>query len=192
MSGASVPKTRRATYADLEAVPENLVAEILAGELITSPRPRPAHALASAVLGGELMGPFHRGRGGPGGWVILDEPELHLGPEPDVLVPDLAGWRRERMPELPLDVPGFTLAPDWVCEILSPSTAVLDRARKLPIYARERVRHAWLIDPAVHTLEVYRLAGEHFALLVTHHGEVSVRAEPFEALELELGGLWAR
>jgi Uma2 family endonuclease len=143
------------------------------------------------VLGGELSGPFHRGtRGGPGGWVLLDEPELHLHGG-QVLVPDLAGWRRERMPQVP-DAAAFELAPDWVCEVLSPSTEAMDRATKLPIYAAERVSHAWLIDPMVRTLEAYRLEGSRWTLLGTWTGEAHVRVEPFEALELELGALWAR
>jgi Uma2 family endonuclease len=139
----------------------------------------------------DLGTPFHRGRGGPGGWVILDEPELHLGPEPDVLVPDLAGWRRTRMPEVP-DVPAFTLAPDWVCELLSPSTEAIDRADKMPIYAREGVAHAWLVDPQVRTLEVFELDGASWRLRATYRGDRAVRAVPFDAIELDLAALWAR
>jgi Uma2 family endonuclease len=130
------PRARPATYDDLIEVPDHLVAEIIDGELHTTPRPAPRYADASSGLGGALRGPFDRGRGGPGGWRILDEPELHLGP--DVLVPDLAGWRRERLPALP-DEAYFTLAPDWVCEVLSPSTMALDRTRKLAVYVREQV-----------------------------------------------------
>ena len=178
---------RRASYADLEALPENQVGEIIAGTLYSSPRPASPHAVASSQLGGELILPFTRGRGGPGGWVILDEPELHLAE--DVLVPDLAGWRIERMPEPP-KVAAFTLAPDWVCEVLSPSTAVLDRTVKLPVYAREGVRHVWLLDPLARTLEVFRWEGAHYVLAVRHAGRVSVRVEPFEALVLELAWLW--
>ncbi|HYO51810.1 Uma2 family endonuclease [Archangium sp.] len=176
-----------ATYADLEALPEDVVGEIIGGELHVSPRPAAPHTVAASVLGVELGGPFHRGRGGPGGWVLLDEPELHLGQ--DVLVPDLAGWRRERMPRAPRTA-AFTLAPDWVCEVLSPSTATLDRAAKLPVYAREGVRHVWFLDPEARMLEVFRLEGVRYSLLVTHTGTARVRAEPFEALELELAALW--
>jgi len=136
-----------------------------------------------------LGNPFHRGSGGPGGWVSLDEPELHL--QSDVLVPDLAGWRRERMPEVP-DTAAFELAPDWVAEILSPSTAAVDRADKLPIYARERVQHAWLIDPRLQTLEAFALNGARYELIGTWRGSAVVRVPPFEALELELSALWAR
>jgi Uma2 family endonuclease len=184
------PTLRRPpTYADLVALPANVVGEIVAGELHASPRPASKHAAASSYLGGELYAPFGRGRGGPGGWIILDEPELHLGD--DVLVPDLAGWRRERMPELP-DTAAFTLAPDWVAEVLSPSTSRLDRVGKLPIYAREAVPHVWLVDPVAEVLEVYRLEHDRYTLLLTAGGEAAVRAEPFDAIELSLASLWAR
>lgn len=183
------PVPRAATYADLEALPPNVVGELVGGELHVSPRPAAKHAAASSQLGGELYGPFGKGRGGPGGWIILDEPELHLGA--DALVPDLAGWRRARMPELP-DVAAFTLAPDWVAEVLSPSTARLDRVGKLPVYAREGVGHVWLIDPVAQTLEVFRLDGARYALVLTAGGDAVVRAEPFDAIELALPALWAR
>src|SRR5947208_11163960 len=147
---------RPATYQDLLALPEHVVGEIIGGELIVSPRPGPRHAVAASVLGGELVPPYHSGRGGPGGWWILFEPELHLGD--DVLVPDLAGWRRERMPALP-DVVGFELAPDWVCEVISPTTARIDRGRKLRVYAREQGAHLWFVDPLARPIEVYRLEG---------------------------------
>ena len=175
----------RATYADLEALPEHVVGELINGELYASPRPAMPHAVTSSVLGAKLNGAFHRG--GPGGWVLLDEPELHLGQ--DVLVPDLAGWRRERMPRAPRTA-ACTLAPDWVCEVLSPSTSRLDRKAKLPVYAREGVRHVWFVDPEARTLEVFRLEGAHHSPLATHTGTARVRAEPFEALELELAALW--
>lgn len=178
-----------ATYADLEALPANVVGEILDGVLYAQPRPASRHAVAASRLGGELGPPFDRGRGGPGGWVLLDEPELHLGG--DVLVPDVAGWRRERMPEIP-DVAAFELAPDWVCEVLSPSTAAIDRGEKLRIFARERVAHAWLVDPIVKTLEVLRLDGETYRVVGAWHDDVRVRAEPFGAIELALAALWAR
>lgn len=183
------PVKRRATYEDLLAVPAHRVAEIIDGVLVTSPRPAARHAWASSSLGGELHGPFMRGRGGPGGWILLDEPELHLGA--DVLVPDLAGWRRERMPELP-ETSAFELAPDWVCEVLSPSTAATDRAEKMPIYARERVTNMWLVDPIARTLEVCRLEQGRWVLLATWRDDAKVRAEPFADFELDLSGLWAK
>ena len=101
------------------------------------------------------------------------------------------GWRRERMPEIP-DVPFFELAPDWLCEILSPSTAARDRTRKMHHYARAGVRHVWLVDPVPETLEVFRLDGEGWRLALSVAGRTAVRAEPFEALELDLAALWAR
>ncbi|HEY5955903.1 MAG TPA: Uma2 family endonuclease, partial [Polyangiaceae bacterium] len=161
------PAVRHATYEDLVDVPSHLVAELINGQLITSPRPAPPHALAATSLSGELHGPFDRGRGGPGGWVILYEPELHLNG--DALVPDLAGWRRERMPVLP-PTSAFELAPDWVCEVLSPSTAAIDRTAKVPIYAREAVSHVWLIDPLAQTLEVLRLDGGNFRIVGAFRG----------------------
>ncbi len=178
---------REATYEDLLAVPPHQVGQIIAGELIASPRPASDHAAASSSLGGELYGPFQRGRGGPGGWWIVDEPELHLGK--DVLVPDLAGWRRTRMPDMPR-VPFFSLAPDWVCEVLSPSTAGLDRVRKKHIDAREGVEYVWLVDPVGRTLEVFQLRDGQWLELGAWSGEDTIRAAPFDAIELELGALW--
>jgi Uma2 family endonuclease len=185
MSGSTT--RRRATYQDLCAVPDHKVAEILDGELIVTPRPALRHASASSGLAGNLWGPFQGGRGGPGGWWILFEPELHLGD--DIVVPDLAGWRRERLPAVP-DAGHLTLAPDWACEILSPTTERVDRSRKLRVYAREGVGHLWLLDPLVRTLEVLRLEGGRWVLLATHADTDVVRAEPFEAIEIELPTLW--
>jgi Uma2 family endonuclease len=176
-----------ATYEDLLKVPDHLVAEIVDGELYTSPRPAPRHAHASSRLGGVLDAPFDRGRGGPGGWRILDERELHL--DRDVLVPDLAGWRRERMPELP-DETYFSLAPDWIGEVLSPSTAALDRVKKLTVYARERVEHAWLVDPTAQTVEVLKIENGRWMILSTCGGLDVVRLPPFEAADLDLAILW--
>lgn len=178
---------RPATYDDLLKVPDQFVAEILDGELYTSPRPSPRHADASSGLGGALRGPFDRGRGGPGGWRILDEPEIHLAA--DVVVPDLTGWRRERLPSIP-DEAFIAVAPDWICEVLSPSTVSIDRVKKLAIYARERVAHAWLIDPIARTVEILRLDTGGWLIVATFSDLDVVRAEPFEAIELELSLLW--
>ncbi len=183
------PAKRKATYEDLLAVPDHVVAEILNGVLITHPRPASRHARASSRLGVELGGPFDRGRGGPGGWILLDEPELHL--HGDVVVPDLAGWRRERMPELP-DTAGFDLPPDWVCEVLSPSTEAVDRAEKMPIYLREGVAWVWLVDPIARTLEAFQGESGRWVVLGTWRDEARVRVAPFDAFELELAGLWAK
>ena len=167
-----------------------MVAEVIGGQLHLHPRPAKPHAAAATALGEELGPPFKRGRGGPGGWVLLDEPEIHLGS--DILVPDLGGWRVERMPELVDDEPYFTLAPDWVCEVLSPRSAKYDRTDKLSIYAREQVRWAWLVDPLQRTLEALRLDAGRWTLLGTWRDEAFVRVEPFDAIELELGVLWQR
>jgi Uma2 family endonuclease len=181
------PVRRPATYDDLVRLPENMVGEILDGELHASPRPRLRHALAASSLTGEILGPFQNAKGGPGGWWILAEPELHLGP--DVLVPDLGGWRRERLPVFPDDA-AMTLAPDWVCEVISPSTGRIDRVKKLPIYARESVAHAWIVDPVLRTLEVFRREGSAWLLAFTASDGDVVRAAPFEAIEIDLLALW--
>ncbi|AKT37541.1 Uma2 family endonuclease [Chondromyces crocatus] len=177
-----------ATYADLEAVPPHMVGEIIAGTLFMSPRPAPKHAMASSTLGMVLGSPFQLGVGGPGGWWILDEPELHLGD--DVLVPDLAGWRRERMPRLP-ESAHFPLAPDWICEVLSPSTAEDDCYDKLPVYAREGVSWAWLVDPIERALEIHHLSPrKRWETEMLAKASAVVRAAPFDAIELPLSVLW--
>jgi len=178
-----------ATYEDLLAVPEGLVAELIGGELVTQPRPASRHARAGSRLGALLDGPFDRGSGGPGGWLLLDEPELHLGSE--VLVPDLGGWRRERMPEMP-DVAYFELAPDFCCEILSPSTAQIDRVRKMPVYAQHGVGHVWLVDPVLRSLEVFALDGQSYRVTSAHAEAEVVHAPPFDAIGLDLSLLWQR
>jgi len=157
------------------------------GELYATPRPALPHTHAATALGAEVWDAFHRGRSGPGGWVILFEPELHFGK--DVVVPDLAGWRRSRLPEVP-DEAYMTLAPDWICEVLSARTETLDRTKKLRVYARVRIGHAWLLDPLRQTLEVLALASGKWSPLRTLEGRGKVRAEPFDAIEIELGVLW--
>ena len=180
---------QHATYEDLMHVPEHRVAEIIDGALYSMPRPAVPHAKTSSMLAGHIIGPFSMGLGGPGGWFILFEPELHLGS--DVVVPDLGGWRCERMPSLP-NTAFIELAPDWVCEVLSPGTYRLDRTRKMRIYAREGVGHLWFIDPIERMLEVYRLvAGQWMVVSVFADDEV-VRAEPFDAIEINLALLWSR
>jgi Uma2 family endonuclease len=182
-----LPAEKFATYEDLFDLPETLVGEIISGQLITHPRPAPKHARAYSALGRRLGVPFDDGQDGPGGWWILDEPELHLGR--DVLVPDLAGWRRERMPSLP-EAAWFELPPDWVCEILSPSTARLDRVTKLPLYALHGVRHAWLVDPDLRTLEVFENRDGKWLLLSALENGAEVREAPFDATSFSLGNLW--
>ncbi len=182
------PARRNARYEDILALPQNLVGEILCGELHAHPRPAPRHARAYSALTGNLWNPYDGGIGGPGGWWIIDEPEIHLAE--DIVVPDIAGWRRQRMPELP-DTAWFELVPDWVCEILSPSTSRIDRAVKMPIYSREGIGHLWLVDPDAHTLEVYRLQDDgHWLLLTTLEEDDPVRQPPFEAVSFPLNSLW--
>jgi Uma2 family endonuclease len=172
-------------------VPAHRHAEIVNGTLYVMSRPAPRHASATSMLGVEIGGPFQRGRGGPGGWWILDEPELQLVPKEPV-IPDLAGWRVARMPALP-DTACFTLVPDWACEVLSRSTEKLDRDGKLPYYAEHGVRHVWLLDPIDKRLEVYSLDVEarRWREVQIHHGDTAVRAAPFDAIELDLGALWS-
>lgn len=180
---------KRATYEDVLAADPRLVAQVLDGVLYTQPRPSLRHAQVTTELTSSLNPPFRHGRGGPGGWIFLIEPELHLGVEPDILVPDLAAWRTSRMAEVPAE-PYLALAPDWVAEVLSPSTARIDRGVKLPIYAREGVGHAWLLDPAAQTVEVLRLDGTGYRLVGTWGGRETARLEPFVDVMFELRLLW--
>jgi hypothetical protein len=174
-------------WSALEDVPEGLVGEIVAGAIRVSPRPGPAHLEASSGLGVLLGGPFQFGfGGGPGGWVILDEPRVRFGEE--CRVPDLAGWRTDRYRRP--DAGPYEVAPDWVCELLSVSKAVEDRTEKLPLYAAHGVRHAWVIDAVAQTLEVLRLEGARWTIAQTFGGDARVRAEPFEAIEIELALVW--
>jgi Uma2 family endonuclease len=177
-----------ATYQDVLDAPEHMVAEIVRGALHLHPRPAPRQLRASSSLGGELHGPFCRRRGGPGGWWILDEPELHLGA--DVLVPDIGGWRRERMPKLP-DAAWFDLPPDWVCEVLSPSTRQIDLTEKRDIYGEAGIGHLWLVDPVARTLEAFALEAGRWTLIAAERDDAEVRVPPFDAIALELGALWA-
>ena len=181
------PKPKSATYADIEALPPNVVGEIAFGVLHTHPRPAPRHGRASSVLGYELLGPFDFGRGGPGGWVFIDEPELHLGEH--VIVPDIAGWRRERLTELPATA-YFETPPDWVCEVLSPSTQRFDRTDKLAIYAAFGVGYCWYVDPAARTLEVLERQGGKWLIAATFKDADPVAAPPFEAHTFALDVLW--
>lgn len=178
---------KTATYADIEALPENLVGEILFGHLVTSPRPSPRHAFAASVLGAELVGPFQKGSGGPGGWIIIDEPEVHFGDH--IVVPDIAGWRQARLPTLP-DTAWFETPPDWVCEVLSSSTEKFDRGDKRRIYADHGVDHLWFVDPRPRTLEVFVRQDKDWLLTHTFVERADVTAPPFEAMTFSLGLLW--
>jgi len=180
-------ETRRATYQDVLDAPPHKVAEVIAGSLHAHPRPASRHAWASSGIGAKISPPFNYGDGGPGGWWIVFEPELHLAE--DIVVPDLAGWRRETMPEYP-DAAYFTIAPDWVCEVLSPSTRRLDLSEKRALYAREGVRHLWFVDPDARTLEAFELRDGQWVLLGTLAGDAPVSLPPFDAITFPLNALW--
>lgn len=189
MSQAMRPAHQPTLYEDLEALPEGLTGEILAGQLHAQPRPSGLHALTASNLQTELGPPFGKGRGGPGGWRVIIEPELHFVRDQEVAVPDLAGWRKKRMPRIP-EGHRFEVVPDWVCEVLSPSTASKDREIKLPLYACYGVAHAWLVDPIRRTLEAYGLDQGVWRLIVEAAGDEVVAVPPFEALSLALSDLW--
>ena len=176
-------------YERLLALPENLVGEIINGELYTQPRPAGPHASASSVLGMDIGSAYHRGRGGPGGWWIIDEPEIHFVRDREVLVPDIAGWRRERMPALPKDH-RFEVVPDWVCEVLSPGTQRKDRVAKMKVYARYGVAFLWLVDPLERILETYALENGQWTVTGLYQDQDDVSAAPFEAVTLALNDLW--
>ena len=189
MAHDAVQTKRRATYEDLLRVPETKVAEIVDGELVVSPRPASPHAFAATVMLTDLFTAFQgtQPRSGQGGWWMLFAPELHLGD--DVLVPDVAAWRCGRMPTLP-NVAAFSIAPDWLCEIVSPSSGRHDRVVKMRCYAREGVAAVWVVDPLARTLESLRLEGGRWTVVSSHGGDEVVRVEPFEAVEIQLARWW--
>ncbi len=180
-------KLRPATYADIEALPPNMVGEILFGVLHAMPRPGPRHGLAANRLSHAVTGPFDLGQGGPGGWIFLVEPELHLGEH--VVVPDIAGWRRERLTPFP-ETAFIATPPDWLCEVLSPSTAALDRTDKLAVYAQFGVAHCWYVDPLARTLEVMTLTGGNWLLLAAFKNDDVIAAPPFASHSIGLAVLW--
>ena len=180
-------RPRPAIYADIEALPANMVGEIVHGVLHAHPRPSPRHGIASNALTDELTSPFQKGRGGPGGWIFIDEPEVHLGPH--IVVPDLAGWRRKNLPHLP-QTAYIETPPDWLCEVLSPSTQSFDRTDKLTVYATFGVAHCWYVDPIVKTLEVFELTAGKWLLAATFKDADAVIAPPFEAHTFNLDALW--
>jgi Uma2 family endonuclease len=185
----ATPRRKMASYEDILALPEHLVGEILDGDLYALPRPSPRHALAASALGAAVFDRFAKPGGGdpPEGWWILYEPELHLAA--DILVPDIAGWRREKMASLP-EKAFFDLAPDWACEVLSPATEAIDRGRKMEVYAREGVGYLWLVNPIQRTLESHRLVTSRWTLLATFVGDQRVQAEPFAAVALDMSRWW--
>lgn len=174
-------------YQEFLNLPENMVGEIINSKLHAQPRPAPKHALATSCLGDDLIGPYYKGRGGPGGWWILFEPEIHL--DDDIVVPDMAGWRKEKMPRLP-DTAYFKLAPDWICEVLSPGTVRKDRVLKMPLYAKYQVRWIWLIDPIAKTLEAYQLENRYWTLIGAFAENDIVSIVPFKDISVDLSFLW--
>ena len=181
---------KQTLYEQLESLPEGLTGEILNGQLHTQPRPAGPHARAESELNIDIGSAYGRGRGGPGGWWILVEPEIHFVIDVEVVVPDLTGWRKERMPAIP-EGHRFEVVPDWICEIVSPSTASKDREVKMPIYAHYGVAYAWLVDPKRRTLEAYVLAGGAWQLLAEASGNETIAVAPFDALQLDLSNLWS-
>jgi len=187
-SAARAPETpHQATYQDILDAPPHMVAELINGTLHMNPRPTPRHGEASTGLMAHVSPPFHFSIGGPGGWIIHAEPELHL--VDDVLVPDIAGWRRERLPQLPSEA-FFSISPDWVCEILSPSTRTLDLGLKRTIYGAENVQYLWLVDPECRTLEAFVLKDRQWSLVATLTGDTLVSLPPFEEISFNLTALW--
>ncbi len=177
-------------YTQLERLPESLTGEILNGQLYAHPRPSGKHVAVATNIGIDIGGPYQRGRGGPGGWRILIEPEVHLALDQEVVVPDVAGWRLARLPSVP-ENHKFTVVPDWVCEILSPSTESVDKSIKMPLYARYGVQYLWLVHPIEMTLHAYKLSGTEWALQGIFRETDTVRLEPFNDIEIRIDALMA-
>ena len=180
------PLKTGANYQDLCAVPELLIAELIGGDLYASARPPIPYVYAASAIAWTIGATFDHAPGESGDWLLLNKPEIHL--REDAIVPDIAAWQRDRLPKKMPDY--FDFAPDWLCEILAPNTGALDRTKKLAVYAREGVRHVWLVNPAIQTIEVLRLESQRWSLIVAHEGGVRMRAEPFDAIELDLSTLW--
>lgn len=183
------PAKHRSLYQQLLDLPAGLTGEVIDGQLHTQPRPAGPHAVAASRLGADIEGPYGRGRGGPGGWWIIDEPEVHFVRDTEVLVPDIAGWRRERMLQIPRDQ-RFEVVADWVCEVLSPGTESRDRKIKMPLYARYRVPYAWLVDPVDRVLEAYALEGDAWKTVGWFQGDDKVSGPPFSEIVIALADLW--
>lgn len=178
-----------ATWADLAATPDDgRVYEVMDGEVEASPRPLPVHSRAQAIMASEIAGPFDRGHGGPGGWWILVEPEVELGPH-QLVVPDVAGWLRSRLIDLAQERP-ITTVPDWICEVVSPSDRGRDRVRKADLYLRVGVPHYWILDPADRTLEAYEAIDGRWVRLGASTDGDTPRVRPFEAIELDVAGFF--
>ena len=181
------PAKKIATYADIEALPPHVVGELIYGSLVTHPRPSPPHSVAQNSLGDELTSPFQKGRGGPGGWIFMSEPDLILGG--NTVVPDLVAWRRERMPRIP-KTGQISVSPDWLCEILSPSTERYDRNEKRRIYAQAGVAFYWMLDPRIGQLECFQLVAGNWLLTNTFAQDEIVNAPPFIEHSFPLSNLF--
>jgi len=182
------PRTSPPTLADLDALPSGVVGEIIEGVLYTMEKPRARHQRTGTGISGDLRGPFDLGRGGPGGWWIIGEPGIELPNTPEIS-PDVAGWRRERMPELPIDEP-IRVVPDWACEILSPRTRRHDLLIKVPYYAKIGVSYHWLVDIEARTLTAQRLETGRWLTLGVFGDEMEARIEPFDAIPLNVASWW--
>jgi Uma2 family endonuclease len=182
------PVPKSSLYDQLLELPEILIGEIIDGQLHTHPRPGGKHILISSNVGSELHGPFQKGKNGPGGWWILQEPEVHLSLDNEVAVPDLAGWRKERLPEIP-ESHKFTVIPYWICEIFSPATETFDRQVKMPLYARYAIRFLWLIHPINKTLEAFHLVDTEYSLQGVYKSGDKLSIMPFQDIELKVSDL---
>ncbi|MBF0226618.1 MAG: Uma2 family endonuclease [Desulfobacterales bacterium] len=178
---------KTANYEDLYKIPENMIGQIINGELITMPRPSLRHSNVVSSIGFEIGPPYKFGRGGPGGWIILDEPEIKLGE--NIFVPDIAGWEKKRLPKFP-KTNYISVPPDWICEVLSPCTEKTDRAMKMPIYAQFGISYFWIINPIEKILEVLKLSDNKWFILAIYAENDKVRAEPFQEIEIDLQNLW--
>lgn len=187
---SAVIAERKTPYQSLLELPEHVVGEIINGQLYTQPRPAAPHALACASLEIEIGSAYHKDRGGPGGWWIIVEPEIHFVRDTEVLVPDIAGWRRERLPKMPRDH-RFEVVPDWVCEMLSPSTARDDRVTKMPVYARYGVPYLWPVDPLARSLEAFALEQGRWVVIGLYGDQAEANISPFQELALQMTELWA-
>jgi Uma2 family endonuclease len=182
------PSPRVPTLADLDALPAGIVGEIIEGVLYTMTKPRAPHQRTTRTIGGRVGDPFDHGRGGPGGWWILTDPGIELPNTPEI-APDVAGWRRERMPTLPVNE-SIRVVPEWVCEILSPTTRRHDMLRKQPYYAKVGVPFLWLVDLDARVLTTYLLEGNAWRVSGTYSDETEARIEPFDAVPLNVADWW--
>lgn len=182
------PARKPPTLADLDALPKGVKGEIIGGVMYTMTRPRGHHQRTGLEIGADLRDPFMRGRGGPGGWWILPEPGIELPNTPEIS-PDVAGWRRERLPSLPADA-AITVVPDWVCDILSPTTRRHNLLIKKPYYAKVGVPYHWIVDLDARTIATYRLENARWVELGVFGDERDARIEPFEAVALDVASWW--